>query len=83
MPDEDLAGRYVAEDLINEKTGEIYVEAGEEITEATITALNKAGVDEVQDARRSTTSTSGPTSATRSPSTAIPAAKRRCSTSTG
>jgi len=48
VPDEDLAGRYVAEDLINEETGEIYVEAGEEITEATVIALIKAGIVEVK-----------------------------------
>lgn len=29
---EDLAGRYIAVDLVNEETGEIYIEAGEEIT---------------------------------------------------
>ena len=48
MPDEDLAGRYVGEDLINEETGEIYVEAGEEITEATVAAMQKAGIKEVK-----------------------------------
>jgi len=48
VPDEDLIGRYIAEDLINEETGEIYVEAGDEITEATIEALGEAGVHEVR-----------------------------------
>jgi DNA-directed RNA polymerase subunit beta len=47
VPDEDLIGRYVAEDLINEETGEIYVEAGEEITETTIEDLRKVGIQEV------------------------------------
>ena len=30
--DEELIGHYLAEDLVNTKTGEIYAEAGEEIT---------------------------------------------------
>ena len=33
MTDEELIGHYIGEDLVNPKTGEIYVEAGEEITE--------------------------------------------------
>ncbi len=32
VPFENLAGRYVARDLINEETGAIYVEAGDELT---------------------------------------------------
>ncbi len=32
MTDPELIGRYVAEDLVNTKTGEIYAEAGDEIT---------------------------------------------------
>ena len=32
MPDDEILGRYVAEDLINEETGEIYIEAGDELT---------------------------------------------------
>ncbi len=31
MTDEDLLGHYLAEDLVNPKTGEIYAEAGDEI----------------------------------------------------
>ena len=33
--DEDLYGMYVAEDLINMKTGEVYMEAGDELDEKT------------------------------------------------
>ena len=33
---EELIGRYAALDVINEKTGEIYVEAGQEITQAVL-----------------------------------------------
>ncbi|HUA54491.1 MAG TPA: DNA-directed RNA polymerase subunit beta [Candidatus Sulfotelmatobacter sp.] len=48
VPPEDLIGRYMASDVINEQTGEIYVEAGSEITEATLEALDKAGVKELR-----------------------------------
>ena len=40
----DLLGRFVAEDLVNLETGEIYAEAGEELTEPKLTALEEAGV---------------------------------------
>src|ERR1700747_394758 len=40
----DLLGRFVAEDLVNPETGEIYAEAGEELTEAKLTALEEAGI---------------------------------------
>jgi DNA-directed RNA polymerase subunit beta len=41
---EDLIGRYAAHDMINEKTGEIYVEAGEEITAEVLETFAEAGV---------------------------------------
>ena len=40
----DLLGRFVAEDLVNEATGEIYAEAGEELAEARLAALEDAGI---------------------------------------
>ena len=40
----DLLGRFVAEDLVNLETGEIYAEAGEELTEPKLAALEDAGV---------------------------------------
>ncbi len=40
----DLLGRFVAEDLVNIDTGEIYAEAGEELVEARLAALEEAGV---------------------------------------
>src|SRR5579862_7328488 len=40
----DLLGRYVAEDLVNMDTGEIYAEAGEELVEARLAALEDAGI---------------------------------------
>ena len=33
MQEEELIGKYIAEDIINEDTGEVYAEAGDEITE--------------------------------------------------
>jgi DNA-directed RNA polymerase subunit beta len=43
----DLLGRYVADDLVNEATGEIYAEAGEELAEARLAALEDAGITEL------------------------------------
>ena len=40
----DLLGRFVAEDIVNLETGEIYAEAGEELVEARLTALEDAGI---------------------------------------
>jgi DNA-directed RNA polymerase subunit beta len=39
IQEEDLYNRYIAEDCINESTGEIYLEAGEQISEATFEIL--------------------------------------------
>ncbi|MCA1973523.1 MAG: DNA-directed RNA polymerase subunit beta, partial [Caenispirillum sp.] len=44
VPNEDLAGRYAGADLINEETGEIHVEAGDELTVAKLEELAAAGV---------------------------------------
>ena len=44
----DLLGRFVAVDMVNEETGEIFAEAGEELTEARLAALEEAGVDRLQ-----------------------------------
>ncbi len=43
----DLIGRFIAHDIVNMDTGEIYGEAGEEITEARLAALEEAGVTEL------------------------------------
>ena len=42
---EELIGRYAALDVINEKTGEIYVEAGQEITQAVLDLFEEHGID--------------------------------------
>ncbi len=40
----DLLGRYMAVDLVNEETGEIFAEAGEELAEARLAALEEQGI---------------------------------------
>src|SRR6201998_3665480 len=47
MTDAELIGHYIAEDLVNPRTGEIHVEAGEEITEKVLKTLNEAGSKEI------------------------------------
>ncbi len=42
-----MIGHYIAEDLVNPKTGEIYAEAGEEITEKSLKVINEAGLKEL------------------------------------
>ena len=41
---DEMIGRYAATDLINEETGEIFIEAGAEITAEEITAIEEAGI---------------------------------------
>ena len=45
--EEQLIRRYFAADLINEETGEVYFEAGDEITATALAQLSEIGVDEV------------------------------------
>jgi len=40
----DLLGRYMAEDLVNEETGEIFAEAVKKLAEARLAALEEAGI---------------------------------------
>jgi DNA-directed RNA polymerase subunit beta len=47
MTDEELAGRYSALDMVNVETGEIYVEAGDELTLDNIGILREAGFPEI------------------------------------
>ncbi|WP_425502085.1 DNA-directed RNA polymerase subunit beta [Prosthecomicrobium pneumaticum] len=44
---EDLHGHYLAEDAANPVTGEVYAEAGDEITEKILGVLEGAGFDEI------------------------------------
>ena len=48
IPTEEIFGRYSALDLINEATGEIYIEAGEEVSAENLETLDKAGVDRIE-----------------------------------
>ncbi|AQS83542.1 MAG: DNA-directed RNA polymerase subunit beta [Acetobacter aceti] len=43
----DLLGRFLAHDIVNPNTGEIYGEGGEELTEARLLALEEAGITEL------------------------------------
>ncbi len=48
VPNVELIGRYVAQDIVNEQSGEIYAEAGEEITEAILESLAAENIDQIQ-----------------------------------
>jgi DNA-directed RNA polymerase subunit beta len=48
IPIEEIFGRYSAFDLINEKTGEIYIEAGDEVSEENLAKLDAAGVKKLE-----------------------------------
>jgi len=48
IPTEEIFGRYSAYDLINEKTGEIYIEAGDEFAAENLDKLDAAGIDRVE-----------------------------------
>ena len=39
VTDSDLLGRFVAEDVVNMSTGEVYAEAGDELTEDMLAKL--------------------------------------------
>ncbi|MCH8686008.1 DNA-directed RNA polymerase subunit beta [Pedomonas mirosovicensis] len=45
IPSEEIFGRYAAYDMINEKTGEIYIEAGDEVNKDNLAKLDAAGFD--------------------------------------
>jgi DNA-directed RNA polymerase subunit beta len=48
VQDEDLFGRYLAQEIVNLETGEIFAEAGDEITPDLLTSLLEAGYSEIQ-----------------------------------
>ncbi|MFP5433852.1 MAG: DNA-directed RNA polymerase subunit beta, partial [Alphaproteobacteria bacterium] len=48
IPTEEIFGRYSARDLINESTGRIYIESGDEVTPENLDALDKAGIDQIE-----------------------------------
>lgn len=45
--EDDLFGSYLAEDIVNYATGEIYLEAGDEIDEKVLKTLLDTGVEEI------------------------------------
>jgi DNA-directed RNA polymerase subunit beta len=47
VSDAALTGRYLAEDVVNMETGEIYAEAGDEVTEKMLAHFAEIGQDEV------------------------------------
>ncbi|MGB1867601.1 MAG: DNA-directed RNA polymerase subunit beta, partial [Candidatus Puniceispirillaceae bacterium] len=47
VTDNDLLGRFVAEDVVNMSTGEVYAEAGDELTEDMLAKLAEAGIKEL------------------------------------
>ncbi len=48
VPDEELLTRFAAEDVVNPKTGEIYIEAGEEISAEHLEKLEAAGYKTIE-----------------------------------
>ena len=47
IPTDEIFGRYSAGDVINESTGRIYIEAGEEVSPENLTALDDAGIERI------------------------------------
>ena len=48
IPTEEIFGRYSAYDLVNETTGQIYIEAGDEVSAENLELLDKAGIDRIE-----------------------------------
>ena len=51
VQDEDLIGRYLADEIVNMQTGEIFAEAGDEVTPKLIETLARRGLQGHRDAR--------------------------------
>ena len=77
VPHEELVGRYVADDLINEETGEIYSRPATSSPQAIVEQLDEAEHHRASPTLASTTSTSAPISATRWRSTRTRTARKR------
>jgi DNA-directed RNA polymerase subunit beta len=48
IPTEEIYGRYSAYDLINEKTGELFIEAGDEVSPENLAKLDEAKVNNLE-----------------------------------
>ncbi|QZH74041.1 MAG: DNA-directed RNA polymerase subunit beta [Erythrobacter sp.] len=47
IPTEEIFGRYAAKDMIDEKTGRIYIEAGDEVAPENLDKIDAAGIDQL------------------------------------
>ena len=47
LEDDDLIGKFIADDIINEKTGEIYFESSDEITSETIDRIKELKISKI------------------------------------
>ena len=47
LEDDDLIGKFIADDIINEKTGEIYFESSDEITSETIDRIKELKITKI------------------------------------
>ena len=47
LEDDELIGKFIAEDIINEKTGEIYFESSDEITSETIEKIKELKISKI------------------------------------
>src|SRR3546814_4362893 len=48
IPTEEIFGRYSAYDLVNDATGEIYIEAGDEVSAENLEKIDAAGIDKLE-----------------------------------
>ncbi|MBD3730470.1 MAG: DNA-directed RNA polymerase subunit beta [Sphingomonadales bacterium] len=48
IPTEEIFGHYAAGDMIDESTGRIWIEAGDEVGTENLDALDKAGIDRIE-----------------------------------
>ena len=78
---EALTGKYLAKDLVNFETGEIYAEAGDELSPELLASLEEQGFDTLDVLDIDDVTVGLYLSATPCGSTRTPPAKTRCSTS--
>jgi DNA-directed RNA polymerase subunit beta len=48
IPTEEIFGRYSAIDLVNDATGEIYIEAGDEVSAESLERIDAAGLERIE-----------------------------------
>jgi DNA-directed RNA polymerase subunit beta len=48
IPTEEIYGRYAARDMVEDSTGRIWIEAGDEVAAESLAALDKAGIDRIE-----------------------------------